>query len=124
MKRCMSYFLIPLFAIGCSNGSDSGLTTDTEREFEDGWVLTDYVLDDGTMKSVPENVGGVGIAVAWANFGRTQNIPTVIWQGLQTASTGPSELTLSAGDKIKSHFWPSMHLTLMRSRYIAHSSIA
>ena len=49
-----------------------------------------------------------------ANFGHTQNIPTVIWQGLQTASTGPSELALSAGGKIKSHFWPSMHLTLMR----------
>jgi len=57
-------FIIVLFAVyfiaGCSDSNE-------ETPFEGRWVLTDYTLDDGTMRSVPDDIqsgGGIGLFVS------------------------------------------------------------
>ena len=67
MKLYILYFVVSLFVIGCSSVSDNQSTADTQSEFVGRWVLSDYTLDDGTMKPVPVSIqdeGAIGISVS------------------------------------------------------------
>ena len=67
MKVFILCFVVSLFVIGCNSSSDNHSTADTDSEFVGRWILSDYTLDDGTMKSVPNSIqdeGAIGISAS------------------------------------------------------------
>lgn len=61
MKHIIVLYAVVIITAGCSSADDN-----QPSEFENDWILTSYTLDDGTMKSVPndiQNEGSIGLFV-------------------------------------------------------------